>query len=152
MENTKDSLYLHRSFWAFIVDTCFLDEKFANTFTRRCIWDKCWYDLFWGRSDVHIALRHNTVRQFISCEIYIQEDDELLECALAHKKDIEAIVGCGLLFTHTKGANGLQGKASKIIIKQDVSDVMDSTLWEAYRLWFCNISYKLKKVCDLYLH
>lgn len=104
-----------------------------------------WYDISMGSSEAHIALTVNTRDNFVSCELWINDNKELFEFLKERKDTIEEQVG--------KGGNWwVARKASGVRVKKEVNDVFDEEILEENFEWLYQKTIIFQKVFRKYLN
>lgn len=102
-----------------------------------------WYDISFGRSDCHIGLTINSLKNEIGCEIYIPDSKETFDLFFASKIEIdEKIEGLQWFALENK-------KASRIrLIKK--GDFRKQDKWPEYFEWLFKSMNELDKVFSVY--
>ena len=117
----------------------FNDSEFKNNFNYRMPLNKSYYDLFWGNKDIHLCLRHNIKENYVSVEIYIEENKEIFKYLLINKNEIEKLYGKELTFTKVKGK---VGKARKIYDVYTDGETSEKNTWNKYIKWIRDTALK----------
>lgn len=93
-----------------------------------------WYDFAIGRSGFHIALTINTLRNTLSCELYIEGDKakDAFKLLLQDKDIIEQEIGFGLDWRE------LPEKRDCRVLLVTEGDIRLRNDWNEYFLWFHN--------------
>lgn len=96
-----------------------------------------WYNISFGTSKCHIALTQNSQKQYVGCEIYIRNDNELYDQLYKNKDTIEKELGFEVEWMELPDAT-----ASRIIITHK-GDPRNRDKWNEYNEW-------LVKTADLF--
>jgi hypothetical protein len=96
-----------------------------------------WYNISFGTSKCHIALTQNSQKQYVGCEIYIRNDNELYDQLYKNKDIIEKELGFEVEWMELPDAT-----ASRIIITHK-GDPRNRDKWHEYNEW-------LVKTADLF--
>lgn len=138
---------IHYEFWNKFVNKVFNDSEFKNNFNYRMPLNKSYYDLFWGNKDIHLCLRHNIKENYVSVEIYIEENKEIFKYLLINKNEIEKLYGKELTFTKVKGK---VGKARKIYDVYTDGETSEKNTWNKYIKWIRDTALKMKEIVEIF--
>ena len=103
-----------------------------------------WYDVSIGTSEAHIALTVNTRDNWITCDLYINDNKQFFEFLKDNQEQIEdEIKESGNWWNATK--------ASGVRVKKEVIDVFDEEKAEEYFEWLYENTVLFHKVFGKYL-
>lgn len=103
-----------------------------------------WYPISMGASGYGVNLTVNTKDNFVSCELWINEDKEFFEFLNERKDTIEEQIG--------KGGNWwMARKASGVRVRKEVDDVFDEAKLEENFEWLYQKTIVFQKVFSKYL-
>ncbi|MBM3231084.1 DUF4268 domain-containing protein [Candidatus Peregrinibacteria bacterium] len=104
-----------------------------------------WYNVSMGSSEGHVALRVDTRKNYIGCDLYINKNKELFEFLRSHKDDIENEIG--------EAAEWVDAAvASRIIINKEVTDIFSEDFAEAHYTWLYEKTVLFQKVFSKYFN
>ena len=105
-----------------------------------------WYDFSFGTSEAHIALKVNTQRDEISCEIYIPDSPETYSLLHDKKEEIEKAVDDKLIWQQLP-----EKKASRIKKVKEFSVTEDEDNWQEAFDWMIEQVQLFSKVFGRYI-
>lgn len=97
-----------------------------------------WFDIAGGSSKWHLALTVNTSSDEMTCQVYIPNDKSLFEKFIAHRTQIESLVGSELEWMP------LPNKQASRIKMTRVSNIDNESLWEDDFEWMLTNAQKLR--------
>lgn len=102
-----------------------------------------WYDVSMGSSEMHIALTVNTKKNFVSCELWINNDKQIFEFLKERKEEIEKEIG-------ENGDWWSARKASGVRIIKSVEYVFEEEKIEENFIWLYEKTVLFQKVFGKY--
>ena len=124
----------------------YMNEKYPG-FKSRKPQPQHWYDIAVGSSQAHIALTVSFTKNFIRCELYIQDNKELFKKLEAQKDVIEQELNLELDWQELPKA-----KASTIIIAKDVAQLKNRGHWIDCYSWYGGIINKFSETFPKYFN
>ncbi len=132
-------------YWQAFNDYAFNDVNFSKVFNKRKPTTDHWMDFSIGSSACHISVTQIQKRNAIGVELYINDDKELFKSLLAHRDDVESVMG------FTLDWRGLpERKASRIIVEKSVK-FDDQETWTEQFDYIMDVCTKMKKAFKKYL-
>ena len=116
--------------------------KLSTGFTPR---PRMWYNIRLGTTKCHISVKVNTLKDYISCEIYIPHDEDFYEKLYDKKNEIEDNLDSKLEWQKLPNK-----KASRIIIKND-GNIFNEDKWDDYFKWLADKAEIFQKVFSEYI-
>ena len=132
-------------YWQAFNDYAFQNVKFAKTFHKRKPTMDHWMDFSIGSSACHIGVTQVQKRNVVGVELYINDDKELFKNLLAHKNEVEEIIGFPLEWRELT-----ERKASRIIIEKEVN-LDDRDDWSQQFEYIMDACMKMKEAFKKYL-
>ncbi len=122
----SDTKLLQYNYWAKVQE--YIDNN-SDILKSRNPQQQNWYDLALGTSQAHIMLSINSIKKYVTCNIYINDNKSLYDCLYAQKDDIERELGLKMEWNKMDNK-----KASTIEIIKEI-DPMDENNWEESIQW-----------------
>ncbi len=132
-------------YWQAFNDYAFQNVQFAKAFNKRKPTIDHWMDFSIGSSACHIGVTQVQKRNVVGVELYINDDKELFKNLLAHKNEVEEIIGFPLEWRELT-----ERKASRIIIEKEVN-LDDRDDWSQQFEYIMDACMKMKEAFKKYL-
>lgn len=132
-------------YWQAFNDYAFQNVQFAKAFNKRKPTTDHWMDFSIGSSACHIGVTQVQKRNVVGVELYINDDKELFKNLLAHKNEVEEIIGFPLEWRELT-----ERKASRIIIEKEVN-LDDRDDWSQQFEYIMDACMKMKEAFKKYL-
>lgn len=132
-------------YWQAFNDYAFQNVQFAKVFNKRKPTTDHWMDFSIGSSACHIGVTQVQKRNAVGVELYINDDKELFKNLLAHKNEVEEIIGFPLEWRELP-----ERKASRIIIEKEVN-LDDRDDWSQQFEYIMDACMKMKEAFKKFL-
>lgn len=103
-----------------------------------------WYDVSMGSSEAHVGLTVNTKENFVSCELWINNNKQLFEFLMEKKEEIEKDIGTDNNWWTARKATGVR-------TKKKVDNVFDEEKLENNFAWLYEKTILFQKVFGKYI-
>lgn len=132
-------------FWVDFQDYAFQNKSFASNFRRRKPSFDHWKNFSIGCPGAHLAVSRIQKRNELDVELYIEDDKDLFDSLLQHKKQIEAETGLNFEW------KGLPTKKGSRIIAVKKADFDDKQQWQEQFEWLAATMLKMKNTFKKYI-